>query len=86
MKRMKTAAMAMMGGILMAGPAFAQQAQTGQAAQANGTTSGPAAGNNVQPSGATQNKSGSAAAGSTSAGAPGAPAKKGTESGQPPKR
>jgi hypothetical protein len=70
-------------GLLMGGAVLAQESP--QPGQANGTTSGPAAGNNVQPGGAMQKKSGSAHARHTSAGAPGTPAKKGTESGPPPK-
>jgi hypothetical protein len=67
----------------VAAPALAQQAQTGQA---SGTTSGPASGNNVEPSAVTQKKAGNADAGAVSAGAPGKAGVKGGESGQKPKR
>jgi hypothetical protein len=62
--------------------AFAQQQPAGQA---NGTTSGPAAGGNVEPSAATQKKAGTPDAGAVSAGAPGTAATKGSESGPKPK-
>jgi hypothetical protein len=84
MKVARVMAAAVMAGLLLQGNAIAQQSP--QAAQASGTTSGAAARDNVKSSGATQTKSGSATAGSTSAGAPGTTAKKGTESGAPPKR
>jgi hypothetical protein len=67
--------------LLASGVAFAQQA---------GSTSGPAAGKNVEPSTAIQ-KENSAGSGSqdqsaypAAAGAPGAEAKPGTEGGRPP--
>jgi hypothetical protein len=49
-----------------------------------GTTSGPAAGTNVEPSTVTHNKQGRRGKG-TAAGAPGTPAKPGSEGGAPPK-
>ena len=70
-------------GATLAGPALAQQAA--QQGQASGTTSGPASGTNVEPSAATQKKAGTPDSGSVSAGAPGAEAAKGSESGQKPK-
>lgn len=72
-----------------AAPAMAQQAPSGQqpqTGQASGTTSGPAAGSNVEPGSVTQKKAGTADAGAVSAGAPGQAGVKGGESGQKPKR
>jgi hypothetical protein len=64
---------------LASGPALAQSSQ------GTGTTSGAAAGNNVQPSTANDKKSGGDnTTGSTAAGAPGTAAKKGSESGPAP--
>jgi hypothetical protein len=59
-------------------PAFAQSGQS------SGTTSGPAAGSNVQPSTATQKQAGNKP--SVAVGAPGVAAKKGSESGAKPKK
>jgi hypothetical protein len=80
---MKIVAVMAVTSVLLSGTALGQQSPSD--GQANGTTSGPAAGNNVQNSGATQKHSSKASAGHTSAGAPGTPAEKGTESGPPPK-
>ena len=80
--KMATCAVAL--GTLVAASASAQQAaQQGQAA---GTTSGPAAGSNVESSAATQKKAGTPNSGAVAAGAPGAEAEKGSESGQKPKK
>jgi len=88
MTRMCAGAAAMaLSGMLLAGTALAQQPQqTPQHGPASATTSGPAAGSNVEPSAATQRKAGTRDAGAVSAGAPGATAEKGTESGSKPKR
>ncbi len=59
-------------------PAFAQSSQS------SGTTSGPAAGSNVEPSTATQKQAGNRP--SVAAGSPGVAAKKGSESGAKPKK
>ena len=72
-------------GLVLAGSAYAQQTTTAQQGQAAGTTSGPASGTNVEPSAATQKKAGTPNSGAVSAGAPGAEAEKGSESGQKPK-
>ena len=71
-------------GLALAGSAYAQQA-TPQPGGPSGTTSGPASGTNVEPSAATQKKAGTPNSGAVSAGAPGAEAAKGSESGQKPK-
>jgi hypothetical protein len=71
--------------VFAAGPLLAQQTAQPQD-KASGTTSGPAAGTNVEPSAASQRKAGVKDAGAVSAGAPGARAEKGSESGEKPKR
>ena len=77
----KTAAGFAIAVMIAAGPALAQSTPT------NGTTSGPAAGNNVQPSGAAQKKdSEDKSTGANAAGAPGVAAKKGSESGAAPEQ
>ena len=82
---MKVAVSAAALGLALAGSAFAQQAAP-QQGQASGTTSGPASGTTVEPSAATQKKAGTPNSGAVSAGAPGAEAEKGSESGQKPKK
>ena len=74
----KTLASAAVGIVLAGTPALAQSSQS------TGTTSGPAAGTNVEPGAATQKKAGNNP--DVSAGAPGAAAKKGSESGSKPKK
>jgi hypothetical protein len=76
--------------LALGGTALAQQTngqgQTGGQSSSSGTTSGPAAGTNVQPSAVTQKQAGTHNAGAVAAGAPGAPAEKGSESGEKPRR
>ena len=81
---LKMTAAATLLGVVLAGSAVAQQT-TAQQGHAAGTTSGPASGTNVEPSAATQKKAGTPNSGAVSAGAPGAEAEKGSESGQKPK-
>ncbi len=83
MSNLKMAVTAAAVALTFAGSAYAQQAS--RQGQAAGTTSGPASGTNVEPSAATQRKAGTPDSGAVSAGAPGATAEKGTESGQKPK-
>jgi hypothetical protein len=64
--------------MLMGVPAFAQSSQS------SGTTSGPAAGSNVEPSAAVQKHAGNKP--SVAVGSPGVAAKKGSESGAKPKK
>ena len=84
MSNVKTIACAAALGLAFAGSALAQQTSS-QQSQPSGTTSGPASGSNVEPSAATQKKAGVPNSGAVSAGAPGAEAEKGSESGQKPK-
>jgi len=73
----KIAACAVLYGALFTGAALAQQQQP------QGTTSGPAAGTNVEPSTVTQKKADSSGK-ATSAGAPGMAGPKGSENGPKP--
>ncbi len=83
MSNVKIAAYAAALALIFGASATAQQ--TAPQGQAAGTTSGPASGSNVESSAATQKKAGTPDSGAVSAGAPGAAAAKGTESGQKPK-